>query len=162
MAYADGNDLIARYDSRTLGDLVSDTGTRVVAGLATNAVLLQALDDASGLVESACFVGNRYLSTDLTGLPTNSNALLERITCDLAFALLRQRRGYDIEQYLGVKESYELLNRLRLGERVFDVAEVKDKGNPTDDAIRKQTLIQQNLLRDNTRYFATRRWTAFQ
>ena len=158
MSYATGLEFIQRYDERTLGDLVSDTGTRVTVNLDTNAVLLQHLEDASGKIESALLVGNKYQVEDLEGLPDNSAAYLKRLTCDVAFSLLRQRRGYDIEQYVGVKESLETLNRLQLGERVFNIDEVKVNGNTVKTPIPAQTIYNQNLMRDNTRYFPPRRW----
>jgi len=164
MAYADGNDLLARYDARILGDLIQDTGTRTTntVTIAADANVAASLADASGLIESACFVGNRYSAADLSGLAGNGLALIKRITCDLAFALLRQRRGYDLEQFPLVEKTYALLDRLRLGERVFDVDEVEDKGNPTTDAIRIDTILQLNLIRDNIRYFPVRRWNVNQ
>ena len=163
MSYATPNDIIARYDFRTLGDLVGDDGSRKnVAELQVNTNLQAALDDASGLLESACFVGSRYTHDDLNGLTGNSLALIKRLTCDFAFAFLRQRRGYDLEQFPLVNESFHYLDRLRLGERVFDVGEVEEAGNASSTVTPKWVILEQHLLRDNTRYFPVRRWTSQQ
>ncbi len=162
MAYLTGAEFLQRYDARTVGDLVQDTGARVTTNLATDTNLLAMIADASGWVESACYVGNRYTSADLTALTGSSAALLKRLVADISFAFLRQRRGYDLEQFPLVQESFNMLDRLRLGERVFDIAAVKDAGNASATTTSKQTILSQNLLRDNTRYFNVRHWTQYQ
>jgi phage gp36-like protein len=162
MAYATGTDLLARYDSRTIGDLVQDVGARVTSNLDTNTNLLAALEDGAGLINSAALVGNRFTEAQLLALTGTGKAFLVRLNCDLAFAFLRQRRGYDIEQFPLVKETFHYLDRLRLGERIFDVAEAKAAGNTTAAATSQQTILDQNLVRDNYRYFTQRRWTQYQ
>lgn len=163
MPYATNADLIARYDVRLLGDLSQDANTRASAGtLATDANLIAALTDASGMIESACFVGNKYRATDLSALTGNSQGLLKRLVCDIAFAYLRQRRGYDYEQFPLVKESYKLLDRIRLGERIFDVEAAAEMGNPTSDLITQTTILQQNLASSKCHYFPQRDWISGQ
>lgn len=154
MSYATPADLLVRYDARLLGDLVQDANVRLTsAQLLTDANVIAALLDASGLIESACFVGQRYTSANLNGLTGNSLGLIKRLTCDFAFAFLRMRRGYDYEQFPLVKESYKLLDRLRLGERVFDVAEVEAKGNPTSNVISLATILAQNKVSTQFHFF---------
>lgn len=156
--------MLQRYDARILGDLVADDGTRVSSGaLATDTNLTTALEDASGQILLACHVGARYTEADLSGLSGNSASYLERLTCDLAFAYLRQRRGYDVEQFLNVRESFNILDRLRLGERVFDVANVKNAGNPSAEAIPTNVFSNQNFVRDYaSRFYPNRRHTTDQ
>lgn len=160
--YANGDDLLKRYDARVIGDLVSDNGTRVSVNLNINSVLLGALDDASGMIESAVYVGKRYTAEHLSGLTNNSLSLLKRLTCDLAFEYLRTRRANDVKQSQHVDDTFEYLNRLRLGERVFDVAEVEAAGNMTSDAISIATLRGQHLVSGNTRVFPIKRYTTGQ
>jgi phage gp36-like protein len=162
MAYATGSDLLARYDARTIGDLVQDAGTRITSSLDTNTNLLAALEDAAGLINSSALVGNRFSEAQLKAITGTGKAFLVRLNCDLAFAFLRQRRGYDIEQFPLVKESFGLLDRLRLGERIFDCDEAKEAGLASYQATQKQTILDQNLVRDNYRYFTQRRWTTYQ
>lgn len=155
MAYATGTDLVGRYDARLLGDLCQDAGERIsdIPVLVANPNVLQALEDATGMVNSAALVGQRYVVADLEAMTGYGAAFLQRITCDLAFAFLRQRRGYDIEQYPTIKESFHFLDRLRLGERVFDIASAEAAGNPTSNAIPLYTILQQPLLTNNNRYW---------
>lgn len=155
MSYATPADLLARHDCRLIGDLAGDTNVRIDATtLLTNTNVLTALIDASGTIESACFVGQRYSSTDLSALPTNSAGLLKRLTCDLAFAYLFQRRGYNyMDKMPALKYSFDLLDRLRLGERVFDVGEVEAKGNPTSDVVSLGNILLQNKISMQTHFF---------
>lgn len=146
MAYASASDLIARKDARTLGDLVSDDNLRAEqVDLATNTVLLAALDDASGEVDAALMQGKRYSAADLADLTGNSLAYLKRITCDIAFALLWNRRGYtgSDAQQAAIEDSRKALERLRKGENVFNLEAQKDAGLP---AITGATRVQRQQL----------------
>lgn len=153
--YAQPADLLARHDARLIGDLAQDTDTRQTpTQLLTDPNVIAALTDASGTIESACFVGERYSSSDLSSLPANSNGLLMRLTCDIAFAYLFQRRGYNyMDKMPALKYSFDLLDRLRLGERVFDVGEVEEKGNATSDLIQLATIVMQHKLSMKSHYF---------
>src|SRR5215475_13456156 len=92
-AYASVEDLLLRYDSRTIGQLVSDMNTPVAADkLKANDTVLAALMDASGSLESACVAGNRYLPSDLQNLTGASQGFLKMLTCDLAMGRLVLRR----------------------------------------------------------------------
>lgn len=156
--YATGSDIASRYDVRVLGDLCTDGGDRIsdLATLIINPNVTQALEDASGMINSAALVGSRYATSDLAGMTGEGAAFLKRITCDLAFAFLRQRRGYDLEQYPTIKESFNFLDRLRLGERVFDILGVEQAGNATSGAIPYTVLLDQPILTNNTRIFPQR------
>ena len=160
MAYATGTDLISRYDARLIGDLCQDQGARItdLAVLATDPNVLIALQDATGMINSAALVGKRYDPIKLKAMTNEGQAFLQRLTCDLAFAFLRQRRGYDIEQYPLVMESFKFLDRIRLGERVFDIEENEAMGNPTSNVIPRYVILEQNLLTENRRYFPNHRW----
>jgi phage gp36-like protein len=160
MAYATGSNLASRYDARLLGDLCQDAGDRIsdLATLVANPNVLQALEDASGMINSAALVGHRYAVGDLAGMTGEGAAFLQRITCDLAFAFLRQRRGYDVDQYPTVKESFRFLDRLRLGERVFDIEANEAAGNPTTYQIPSYVILQQPLVTNNNRYWPNKRF----
>lgn len=124
MAYATATDLINRYDARRLGDLVLDDDTREAsASLASNLKVSEALSDASGAVRASAFVGKRYNSDDLAALADDDLAYLKRITCDLAFGYLLQRRGYNREEVSeaapGFYSALGMLRQLRDGELIF-------------------------------------------
>jgi hypothetical protein len=88
--------MLKPYDSRLLGDLVTDTGQRVQPyALLADPNLQAALDDAAGMIDAAVFVNNRYASVDLAGLTGQDLAFLLRLNSDLALILLMQRRGSD-------------------------------------------------------------------
>jgi phage gp36-like protein len=160
MAYATGSDIASRYDVRLLGDLCTDGGDRIsdLATLIVHPNVVQALEDASGMINSAALVGHRYNATDLQDMTGEGAAFLKRITCDLAFAFLRQRRGYDLDQYPTVQESFRFLDRLRLGERVFDIEANETAGNPGVYEIPTYVVFQQPLLTNNSRYWPTKRF----
>lgn len=132
MSYAAGSDMVKRYDVRRLGDLVSDTGTRVVDPT-TDPNLQAALDDAAGLIDAALLRGGRYQPADLSGLPANSSsqALLFRINCDLAYGLLLQRR--DLTAPKQVEVAYGLLDRLAEGSMIFGAVQAAvNSGQPVN------------------------------
>lgn len=161
MAYATVAQLLNRKDHRTIGDLVSDDGSQVSeAALASNAKVTAALDDASGMIDAALLAGSRYTTAQLAALTGNSQAYLIRITCEIAVALLYDRRPlYDVD---GFKKAMELseahLERLRKGEHVFDVIEVQESGVPSTVAPSVVEVNNLHLLRDRTlNYYPARR-----
>ncbi len=158
MAYASASDLTARYDTRIIQDLASDTGTAVSSGaLATDAKVAAALDDASGRIDSALTVARIYSTDDLDDLTGNSLALLKRITCELAMAFLisrRQEKLLDGSVAEVEQKSEDYLDRLRKGERLFGEAEsAKDAGLPSVDGPTAVQYNELNLLPDRTRNF---------
>lgn len=155
MAYATAADLTARYDSRMVADLASDSGNPV-GNVSTDTNVQASLDDASGMVDSAVTVARVYLLTDLTALTGTDQSLLKRITCDLAIYYLMSRRP----EKLGsseLKEQFEkadvFLEMLRKGARVFAVEGNLDAGLPTVDGPRASTYERLNLIPDRTRNF---------
>lgn len=125
MSYALPADLLARYDARTVGNLVSDNNVAVdPAGLLVNANLQAALDSASGQIEAAVLQGGMYQVTDLNALTGNSQAYLVQICCEIAFARLYDRRPYvdaGNRRAEALKAAEEKLNQLRTGVNIFNV-----------------------------------------
>jgi phage gp36-like protein len=165
-AYATSADFVARFDIRDVAQWVSDTGSPVSQASITttpfNANLLAALADASGMVESACFVSDRYTPNDLTILNGNSLALLKRIVCGLAVGMLIERRPFlDREPPKVYEQALEWLDRLRKGERIFALQEAGDAGNPlvtftsqADLALRNPVSVQMyRFFGDRGQYF---------
>lgn len=166
MSYATPAQLLQRYDARTVGDLVSDDGNQVSAGdLLADANLQAALNDASGQIESALLQAERYSVADLTALvgsSSNTKYVLIRLTCDIAFQQLVERRPwYEVnESYKQrTEDADETLERLRKGERVFDLSPVKEAGLPVADTPTRASIEQLNLTVDAARrgYYPARR-----
>jgi phage gp36-like protein len=130
-AYATPADLIARYDKRDIAQWASDTGLPITETKLPNDLnVLAALADASGDIEAACLMSDRYLPQDLGALQGNSQNLLKRLTCELAIGYLyerRLRRGEESEP-AAYKRGLETLERLRKGEWVFGFVEHGDAG----------------------------------
>lgn len=161
-SYATPADLLKRYDARDIGDLASDTGTQVSAGsIPTDPNVLAALADASGDIDSALMAGNRYTSADLTSLAGNTASKLIRLTCDIAMGyLLARRPGFDMDRLKQFREqNHFMLERLRKGENVFDLAPQKEAGvidHATPSAVDTSKL---QLMRDRTKnYYPARRF----
>ncbi|MGH2621024.1 MAG: hypothetical protein ACRDHG_10710 [Anaerolineales bacterium] len=129
--YCSAADFVKYIDVRMIRDLVRDDGTRAnLADMLTEPVLTEALLAASGEVESACLVGNRYTPTDLLALTGASAAKLRRMVAWLAVDIIYERRGYvDRELPAGIEKAENGLERLRQGERIFGLQEQMDAGN---------------------------------
>jgi hypothetical protein len=130
-AYCSNSEFLKRYDSRTVGELLSDTGEVIdPVTLASDTTLTALLQQASGMVEAAAFEGRRYDSDDLEALDGNSVALLRGLVADLGMWLLWNRRpdrGSVIPPQ--VTASMEMLDQLRMGKRIFSLQEQADAGS---------------------------------
>lgn len=118
MTYAAPADLLTRYDARLLGDLVSDSGSPVVAdALPSHPVVHAVLADASAAIDAAVSVGNRYTPAQMASLSDTAAAFVRRLTCDLALLYVKRRRGrFDPEKDGALlKEVNETLQSLRTG-----------------------------------------------
>lgn len=157
-AFLSNTNFLTRYDSRTIGDLVSDDGTRTSAGsLANDANLETALEDASGEILSAAMRGERYSEADLAGLTGNGLAFLERLTADLAIYFLVLRRGKNLAEYPQATRARETLDLLEKGKRIFAIDEAADKGHAQPGILDTNILLQQNHITDTNRMFPVRR-----
>lgn len=161
MAYADAFDLVDRKSAQTIGDLVSDSGEAVDEGdLSSNARVTAALDSASGAIESALLAGGRYSTADLGSLSGNGLAYLKMITCDIAMTYLFARKPTtSVDEYKAAQDLADVhLERLRKGERIFNIAEVVTAGVPSYSGPTVPELRELNLIRDRTNnYFPARR-----
>lgn len=157
-AYATIADLIARYDVRTIGDLVNDDNTQadtseVLAD--ADGVILAALTDASGEIDASLLRGKRYTRTDLAGLTGNAANHLKRITCKIAFWLLWERRpAWENDSYEQSKaDARRALKELASGEEVFELEAQQNAGNISSDGPSRQQLDLLNLPRDRYNRF---------
>lgn len=149
-SYATPADITARYDLRTLGDWCGDQGRRVdPVSLKTDTNMLTALADASGDIESACFVSAKYSADDLNALTTQSLSLLKRICSDIACGYLASRRP-DLNNPYETRylQALEKLEQLRNGQRIFSLLEHAEAGlidseveTPIDVEARNMTTL---------------------
>ncbi len=145
--YASPQDLLERYDVRTVGELASDTGIPLTAQqMKTSARILAAILDASGALESACIVGNRYTPHDLQSLTGASANFCKMLVCDLAMGRLVMARPTKDETPQFYTMALQWLERLRLGERIFGLQETADAGaRITEDPFLESDLARLNL-----------------
>lgn len=156
MGYASPDDMISRFDVRTLRDLSSDTGDRTdESDLETNAKILAALDSAAGKINAACLQGERYSVDDLAGLKSDSKAFLVDINCVVAWGHLWRRKGYTEDNTMranAIQEANDELARLRTGEHVFDVVEQKQAGRADVTTVPQDTITRDwSLVNDRMR-----------
>lgn len=158
-SFATPTDLKKRYDERTIAELASDTGVKV-ADITIDPNVLQALADATGAVVSACSVAGMYDRDTLENkLSVEGADHLKRITCDVAiYYLFRRRPLYSQEELTSAKEEAEdFLDRIRRGERLFELAAAVDPheeaGVPDVDGPSVATYNRLQLLADRTKNF---------
>lgn len=136
--YCSAARFLQRYDARTIGDLVSDDGTRVSsASLLTNTNLAALLKEASGKLEAACVVGERYSPTDLAAIITDGGNMAEfmaGLVADIAISLVYRRRP-DVTMPVmpQVDESMRLLNALSEGKMILGFTEAMTSGHMSSE-----------------------------
>lgn len=160
MAYADPDDMMARYDWREVGELVSDNNEQAdPVQLRTDPNLAAALADASGEVDSALLVGGNYTPDQLAELEGNSLARLKNIVCLIAIANLMNRRPLaNWERYQTIKERVDLdLDKLRKGENILNIPGKAEAGLPSVGGYTTVEVKDLNLVRDRVRNFFPRR-----
>lgn len=141
--YATAADMVNRYSPAILGDLVSDSGTRVAEGsLAADAKMATALATATGKVKASILQGSRYTPAQISGMMTpgdplydaESSALLADITSRVAFWLLWQRKPWsdqhENQRKQAEADSESQLDRLRKGIEIFNIGPAVESGVP--------------------------------
>lgn len=161
MPYATVDDFLERYDVRDIGDMLSDNNVALTAAQCqTSKNLLAALNDASGQIDAAVMVGERYTPRDLRNLTANSAHNLIRITCELALLNLMLRRPGRVppEQVKAMRElSQASLEQLSKGQAVFETSTAVTAGQPSITTITHQEYTNLNLLRDRAEgYYPSR------
>lgn len=129
--WATGDDLVAYYDAKTIGQMLSDDGTAVAAAsVPDHAIVTRCLKLASGEVDAALMHCNRYSQAQLSALADPSLEHLKHITCAVAVWHLQQRRlGTNPERAEAFrKQAQEHLERLRKGELVLNIDALKLAG----------------------------------
>lgn len=155
---------LERIDQRTVAQIASDGGEPVPIGsLSTNANVLAALKDASGLVESAAFRGEKYATADLAALAatdTVGRGLLYRIVADLAVAFLWERRpnkSDGAQPPASLQRSLQWLDDLAQGVRIFPMLEAMEAGRTeTRVETREDVEDRDGMTFQAARFFGTR------
>ena len=135
-------------DSSFVGRIINDDGSLTsVANLATNAVLLECLNAASGELESACLAADRYGPADLQALTGVSQAFLKKLVAALTVKNLIDRRMDASMKYPpAVDTAVDTLYKLRAGDQIFSFQETEDSGGIDEVKLAAQDLQQQCLL----------------
>lgn len=174
VSYCTNAKFVQFYDIRTIGDWISDDGKRVTPAILLDItttpgkLLASLLQKASGMVESACLIGNRYSATDLANLTTaadrlaslssNSDILLQGLVADLAVWIMWSRRpNRDAQMPLQSQLALGTLEELRQGTRIFGLQEAMDAGLPEDPVETPPDVVNRNMATyQMNRYFGVR------
>lgn len=151
MAYATVEHLIMCFDERLLADLVRDDGQAEV-NLASNQNVDSALQRATADINAAVLVGKMYDLDDLEALSGDDAWLLREICCELAMLRLIRRRVWE-SKYGSLREDLKkgteaYLDRIRKGERVFNIEENIEAGLATYDGLSRYEYDNQRWMRD--------------
>lgn len=133
------------------GDQPRPTKLRLLdATSAEGLQLTKVLLAASGELEGACRVANRYSPLDLAALTGSGLARMQKIVADLAFwsiVQFRQPATADPKAVPGAWQALEELDRLRDGDRIFGFVESGNAGLPSvgqpDDSQRPNAVTVQ-------------------
>jgi len=128
MSFASISDFNNRYDSRVIAQLSNDTNSTAI----NNTVVQACLDDGNATILTAALQGSQYTVSDLASLLASGDTTLIRMNCDIALKYLSQRRGMGLSPGLReqVKDSFDLLDALRKGTKVFNVASNRNADTP--------------------------------
>jgi hypothetical protein len=168
VTYCPVAEFLKRVDLRTVGDWASDTGARIPAvSLPTNANVLAALLDASGMVESAVIKSERYQPSDILRLigldpagnplvgftPTAGTAYVYHLVTRIAEGLLWRRRP-DISPFPPTFDwAMEELEALKLGGKILPFVETQEAGVPGHHVELETDVLARNLVITQARRF---------
>jgi hypothetical protein len=160
--YCEAAHFVERYDIRTVGDWLSDetpprrlTPTEVL----NSTVLATLLLEASGEIESACLMGERYTVDNLLSLTGGSAELLCGLVGGLTLGKLWGRRPRTDSQPFptAARWAQDYLQRLATGERIFGLVEVTEAGRMDHDRETASVIRDRSLtVVEAARYFGRR------
>jgi len=156
-AFATADELVDRFDERTIRDLLSDTDEPAAqVPLSDNTRLAAIMDSASGMVLSAALAGNNYTEAELNALTGIAKAWITDLTCQLVFARLARRRPgrFDAAYLESLEEpARQWLDDLRHGKRILPVANHLEASTMTVDGPTAVDYDRLNLITSRTRHF---------
>ena len=158
-SYCSAAKFVQRYDTRSLAQRLSDTG-QDVSSVLTDANLASILKEASGKVEMAALIGERYTVADLEAIAassTNAAESLAGLVADLAIPIIFKRRPELMPSFPQVEEAKNLLGALAEGVRIFQFAETIAAGYLDTDIETPAIVRDRNLWTYQARrFFGTR------
>lgn len=149
--YATGQQLTDRYDIDWIGEMASDERTTLAtADVPTHNAVLAALQGASGQVNSALIVGQKYTPEQLEGLTGIDAEYLADLVCNLAIIRLTRRRPEATPDNSLIsdlrEETAAQLDMLRKGQNVFNLEDNVEATLLDIDGPTAVDLIQRNGL----------------
>ena len=149
---AEPDDMALRYDTRVLGQLLSDQdGQRLnPEEFAGSPIMLTALEDATGEILSALQVADRYTTEDLTALLADESlSFVKQLCCRIAWLNLLTRKPATEQWARQIKPAREsvdaMLESLRTGKTILDLQAAKEAGQATADTLTRADLARWNL-----------------
>lgn len=152
--YCTVTDITNRADVRTLGDYLSDTGTRLtpaeVTTSGTSGVLYALMQEASGEFESRMMRGKRYQAADVAALLTqagNGAQLVAGIVAGWALLLVWQRRPTRFaadDMPLHARIAGEKMEALSDGEAILPFLEAEQAGLEAHHIEDETDVVQRN------------------
>ncbi len=150
--YATVAQLLPFIDLRILGQLASDDGTKITpANLATNTTLLILIQAASGQLDSAVAIGQRYTPADIQALvvpvpgrpdlTSNAQMFVFKIIAGLLIGEAYSRRIDKTEPPPQNVWAEDMLERLRNGAAIFPTNEAVAASLPTDFGDQEQDVL---------------------
>jgi len=151
--WADHDDMIARYDVRTVGQWLSDTGTPVDSDdFDTDTRMQTALKSATGKAKASLLKGERYTIADITNMGDNTHAdydeesseYLKTLVCALAlweiYRAKPQKTNDSSARKEAKKEYEEALELLSSGQEIFNVPTVVSAGKPQVETVTRSEI----------------------
>lgn len=140
-AYITAAQMLARYDSRRVAELNSDTGSPVTPTdpVSVTSIFGAAAYDASAMVDTALQAAGRYRRDILAALVADPDpskgAPIVRVVCDLTYFLMLNRRGLPAAEIDRLAPNYkgakQWLDDLASGKTVLDITASIDAGLPS-------------------------------
>lgn len=153
-AYVTPADFLARQDVRAVGMLCSDNNVPITqsALLAGDPNLTAALMDASGEIEAAALIADRYQPGDLQALLEQngvSGAYLKKICSAIAMRFLYDRRDGNVPPQ-NVIDKYDnamkFLEEIKNGTVTLAFTESEEAGVPSSAVFTAADLLQANMM----------------
>jgi phage gp36-like protein len=149
-------------DVKTIGDLVYDDQTQATQSqLLTDPTLNFALMRASGELESAAAVANRYQPADLQALLAQNGVsafYLKGIVADLAaFYLTNRRWRFNQDITKPYEMAVAVLEKLRNGDAIFTFVEVENAGDAFSAAYTQTEFANLHMMSSKRRIFGDTR-----
>lgn len=149
-------ELAEAFDADLLSGLGTDTTTPGTVN-ESNAILLNAIERASGEIESKSLKGGRYTKSDLSTLQSSDDWILKGLVATLAMKYLYARRAGEVPSAIAtmVSDAEEQADELKDGKSIFDHDASKTAGKISISVIDENTRGRIHMAADSE-YFPRR------